>query len=239
MGRHEQLLVYSMVARGEVVLAEYSPFSTAAFSTLTSRASALISASSAAAPHTPTAAASNALLHSFSPDDVHTFHFLIQDQLLRFVVVSKHLTERKIAFTCLQRMKADFYNCYMREDSNIALLTPYALNTEFRPKLKYHMEYCLDHFQRLQKLPSVRYQIQELRENVLDNIKKVHESHDTTLDIDEWEILRAQEENFHRQGEKLRREMWIKQALIKLVSLLFCGIVAFVVWVAICKGITC
>ncbi|KAI5079669.1 hypothetical protein GOP47_0005148 [Adiantum capillus-veneris] len=229
-GQHEQLLVYSMVARGDVVLAEYSPFSTASFSTLASRASALVSASSAVRHVPPTR---NVLLLSFTTDNVHTFHFLLQDQF-RFVVVSKNLVERKIAFTCLQRMKDDFYKCYMGANNSTALLAPHALDKEFGSKLREHMEYCLDHFQRLQKLPSVRDQVQELKENVLENIKMVHESR---IEIDELEALKAQEENFHRQGKKLRNQMWMKQAITKLVAIIFCLIVAFLIWVGICKAV--
>ncbi|KAI5054995.1 hypothetical protein GOP47_0030140 [Adiantum capillus-veneris] len=51
-------------------------------------------------------------------------------------------------------------------------LTTHALQKEFRPKLKHHMEYCLDHFQKLQKLPSLREQVQEVKEGVLENINK-------------------------------------------------------------------
>ncbi|KAI5082956.1 hypothetical protein GOP47_0002699 [Adiantum capillus-veneris] len=156
-----------------------------------------------------------------------------------FVVVSQHLIERKIAFTCLQRMKSDFYKCYMGANNNTTgSLAAHALDTEFGPKLKDHMEYCLDHFQKLQKLPSVRDQVQELKESVLENIKKVHESQ-IKLEIDEMEVLQAQAENFQRQGEMLRIEMWMKQAKIKLVAILSCVLVAFIIWIGICHGIKC
>ncbi|KAI5055310.1 hypothetical protein GOP47_0030455 [Adiantum capillus-veneris] len=216
-GRHEQLLVYNMVAREKVVLAEYTPFSNmacAAFSTLATHASTLVS-SSTHTLHNP-----NGFL-SFTSDNVHTFHFLIQDEF-RFVVISDHLTERKIAFTCLERMKSDFYKCYMSPPNNdSSSLTTHALQKEFRPKLKHHMEYCLDHFQKLQKLPSLREQVQEVKEGVLENINKVHESQ-IRLQIDELEVLQAQAENFVRQGEKLHDKMWKKQARIKLVVVVWC-----------------
>ncbi|MCO5555123.1 hypothetical protein L7F22_008664 [Adiantum nelumboides] len=277
-GRHEQLLVYNMVARGEVVLAEYSPFSTAAitaFSTLATHASTLI-ASSAHTMHHP-----NALL-SFTSDNIHTYHFLVQDEfscLVRtpasqevgfvglshlmqgqgcraaerrrkgamgqslgpkgFVVVSQDLIERKIAFKCLQRMKSDFYKCYMGANSDItASLPAHALDKEFGPKLKDHMEYCLDHFRTLQKLPSVRDQVQEVKESVLENIKKVHDSQ-ITLEIDKLEVLQAQAENYVRQGKLLRDEMWIKQAKIKLVAIFSTLILVLLIWVGICHGIKC
>ncbi|MCO5571079.1 hypothetical protein L7F22_024811 [Adiantum nelumboides] len=227
-----------MVARGEMVLAEYSPFSAdvrAAFSALAIRSSVLIS-SSARTPHKP-----NAFL-SFTSDKVHTFHFLIEDEL-RFVIVSKYMIERKIAFKCLQRIKGDFYKSYMGDpnsnnNNNIALLDAHVLDQEFGPKIKDHMEYCLDHFHKLEKLPSVRDQVQELKESVLDNIKKVHESQ-IKLEIDDLEVYQAQAENFHRQGKKLRNEMFIKQAKIKLVALLSCVLVVFIIWIGICHGIKC
>ncbi|MCO5578515.1 hypothetical protein L7F22_032358 [Adiantum nelumboides] len=244
-GRPEQLLVYSMVARGEMVLAEYSPFSAdvrTAFSALAIRASVLLS-SSARTPHKP-----NAFL-SFTSDNVHTFHFLIQDEL-RFVVVSKYMIERKIAFKCLQRIKGDFYKSYMGDpnssnnnnnntnNNHIVSLDAHALDQEFGPKIKDHMEYCLDHYKKLQKLPSVRDQVQELKESVLDNIRKIHESQ-IKLEIDDLEVYQTQAENFHRQGKKLRNEMWIKQAKIKLVAIFSCVLVVFLIWIGICHGIKC
>ncbi|MCO5566428.1 hypothetical protein L7F22_020105 [Adiantum nelumboides] len=233
-GRHEQLLVYNMVARGEVVLAEYSPFSTAAitaFSTLATHASTLIASSAHNMNHP------NALL-SFTSDNIHTYHFLVQDEF-RFVIVSQDLIERKIAFKCLQRMESDFYKCYMGANSSItASLPAHALDKEFGPKLKDHMEYCLDHFRTLQKLPSVRDQVQEVKESVLENIKKVHDSQ-ITLEIDKLEVLQAQAENYVRQGKLLRDEMWIKQAKIKLVAILSTLILVLLIWVGICHGIKC
>lgn len=47
----------------------------------------------------------------------------------------------------------------------------------FRPKLKEHMQYCVDHPEEMNKLAKVQAQISEVKGVMMDNIEKVRDFH--------------------------------------------------------------
>ena len=54
---------------------------------------------------------------------------------------------------------------------------------DFRPKLKEHMQYCMNHPEEMSKLAKVKAQISEVKGIMMDNIEKVGSSHPQTVII--------------------------------------------------------
>lgn len=233
-GPHVQSLVYSMVARGEVVLAEYSAFPTASasFSALAAACLPNLRAASSSTDVTR-----NKMI-SYTCES-HIFHFVLQDHLT-YLVVSDDLEAGEIALAFLHRVTGDFYKRYGNATNNSDLFKAHSLDKDFGPRLKEHMQYCLDNYQSLIKRPSIREQVLQVKGIVAENIEKVVDSRENIeLKVDNNEILRAHVENFHRQGRQLKQKIWRRQVKLRLLVFLVSVILILSIWVIICKGFKC
>nr|CAD1817904.1 unnamed protein product [Ananas comosus var. bracteatus] len=235
----KQPLIYSFVAKGTVVLAEHTPFS-GNFSTIAIQC-----------------------LQKLPPDsskftyscDGHTFNFLV-DRGFVFLVVADEVVGRSLPFVFLERVKDDFMQRY---GSSIGSEDPhpladeeedflfedrfsiaYNLDREFGPRLKEHMQYCINHPEEMSKLSKLKAQITDIKEIMMDNIEKVLDRGEKIeLLVDKTESLQFQADSFQRQGRQLRRKMWLQNLRFKLM--VGGGVFAFVliVWLMACKGFNC
>lgn len=228
--KNMQSLVYSMVARGEVVLAEYSAFPTASASFASLAASCLPNLRRSSSSSASSSSATNTNNEVIS----YTCHFLIHDHFT-YLVVSDNSEGREIALDFLHRIKEDFYKRYGDATINNEMFKVHSLNDDFGPRLKEHMQYCIDNFQNLKKLPSIKDQILEVTEIVAENVEKEC----LELKVDNNEILQTHAENFHRQGKQLKKEMWIRQVKFRLLVFIISTILSLSIWLSICKGIRC
>ncbi|KAL9272075.1 Vesicle-associated membrane protein 721-like protein [Drosera capensis] len=112
--------------RGTVILAEYTEF-TGNFTTIASQCLNKLPAT----------------INKFTYNcDGHTFNFLVHDGFIYSVVAVKSVG-RQLPMTFLEGVKDDFTKKY----GGGKAATPLAksLNKDFGPKLKEHMQYCVDH----------------------------------------------------------------------------------------------
>lgn len=168
-------LIYSFVARGTVVLAEHTPYS-GNFSTIAVQCLQKLP--------------SNSSKYTYSCDG-HTFNFLIDSGFV-FLVVADESTGRSVPFVFLERVKDDFkkrYGSSIKNDGDPHPLADddeedddlfgdrfsiaYNLDREFGPKLKEHMDYCMNHPDEMSKLSKLKAQITEVKGIMMDNIEKV------------------------------------------------------------------
>ncbi|WMV53665.1 hypothetical protein MTR67_047050 [Solanum verrucosum] len=167
-------LIYSFVARGTVVLAEHTPYS-GNFSTIAVQCLQKLP--------------SNSSKYTYSCDG-HTFNFLLDSGFV-FLVVADEPTGRSVPFVFLERVKDDFkkrYGSSIKNDGDPHPLADdneedddlfgdrfsiaYNLDREFGPKLKEHMEYCMNHPDEMSKLSKLKAQITEVKGIMMDNIEK-------------------------------------------------------------------
>nr|GMD52795.1 Vesicle-associated membrane protein 727 [Ipomoea batatas] len=134
-------LIYSFVAKGTVVLAEYTPYS-GNFSTIAVQCLQKLPSSSSK--------------YTYSCDG-HTFNFLLDSGFV-FLVVADESTGRNVPFVFLEK-----------DRFSIA----YNLDREFGPRLKEHMQYCMNHPDEISKLSKLKAQITEVKGIMMDNIEKV------------------------------------------------------------------
>ncbi|XP_058105722.1 vesicle-associated membrane protein 727 isoform X2 [Magnolia sinica] len=168
----QKALIYSFVARGTVVLAEHTSFS-GNFSTIAIQCLQKLP--------------SNSNKFTYSCDG-HTFNYLA-DNAFVFLVVADEAIGRSVPFVFLERVRDDFKQRY---GANIGAGGPhpladeddddlfedrfsiaYNLDREFGPRLKEHMQYCINHPEEMSKLSKLKAQITEVKGIMMDNIEKV------------------------------------------------------------------
>ncbi|KAF5199732.1 Vesicle-associated membrane protein [Thalictrum thalictroides] len=232
-------LIYSFVARGNVVLAEHTSFS-GNFSTIAVQCLQKLP--------------SNSNKYTYSCDG-HTFNFLIDSGFV-FLVVADETVGRSIPYVFLDKVKEDFKQRYGasigsegphpladEEDEDLfedRFSIAYNLDREFGPRLKEHMEYCTSHPEEISKLSKLKAQITEVKGIMIDNIEKVLDRGEKIeLLVDKTENLQFQADSFQRQGRQLRRKMWLENLRMKLIVGGVVLAVIVILWLMVCKGFKC
>ncbi|KAK7373679.1 hypothetical protein VNO80_07095 [Phaseolus coccineus] len=217
----QQSLIYSFVARGTVILAEHTDFN-GNFTKVALDCLLRLPASNAKFTY-------NA--------DAHTFNYLT-DNGFTYCVVAVESVGRQLAMAFLERIKDDFSKRYGGGKATTA--TSKSLNKEFGPKLKEHMQYCVEHPEEVSKLAKVKAQVSEVQQVMRANIDQVL---DRQVKIDvlvgQTEDLRNQSEDFRRQGGQLRRKMWYQNMKIKLIVLAIIIAIILIIVLSVCGGFNC
>ncbi|KAH9607685.1 hypothetical protein KSS87_010948 [Heliosperma pusillum] len=217
----QQNLIYSFVARGTMILAEYTEFS----GNFTSIASQCLQ---------KLPATNNKFTYNC---DEHTFNFLVSDGFT-YCVVAVESVGRQIPMAYLERVKDDFNKRY--GGGKAATAVAKSLNKEFGPKLKEHMQYCVDHPDEMNKLAKVQAQISEVKGVMMENIEKVLDRGEKIeLLVDKTENLRSQAQDFRQQGTQMRRKMWLQNMKIKLIVLGIIIALVLIIVLSVCQGFNC
>ncbi|CAI8612587.1 unnamed protein product [Vicia faba] len=195
----QQSLIYSFVARDTVILADHTDF-IGNFPEIALQCLQRL-------PATNTKFTYNT--------DGHTFNYLTHDGFT-YCVVAVESFDRHIAMAFLDRIKEDFTTRYGGGKAATAIAK--SLNKEFGPKLKEHMQFCVEHPEEVSKLAKVKAQVSEVQDVMMQNIDQVL---NRQVKID---VLMGQTENLHNQAQdfrgetgQLKRKMWFQNMKIKLI----------------------
>ncbi|MBA0715354.1 hypothetical protein Golax_014257 [Gossypium laxum] len=170
----QQSLIYAFVARGTVVLADYTEFS-GNFTSIASQCLQKLPASN------------NKFTYNC---DGHTFNYLV-DNGFTYCVVAVESAGRQVPIAFLERIKEDFTKRY--GGGKAAAAPANSLSKEFGPKLKEHMQYCIDHPEEVSKIAKVKAQVSEVKGVMMENIEKVLDRGEKIeLLVDKSENLRSQ-----------------------------------------------
>ncbi|KAK2634273.1 hypothetical protein Ddye_029065 [Dipteronia dyeriana] len=233
-------LIYSFVAKGTVVLAEHTSYS-GNFSTIAVQCLQRLP--------------SNSSKYTYSCDG-HTFNFLLDSGFV-FLVVADESTGRSVPFVFLERVKDDFkqrYGASIKDEGAHPLADDdddddlfedrfsiaYNLDREFGPRLKEHMQYCMNHPEEISKLAKLKAQITEVKGVMMDNIEKVLDRGERIeLLVDKTENLQFQADSFQRQGRQLRRKMWLQSLQVKVIVGGVILALFIIAWLTVCGGFKC
>ncbi|CAK7325219.1 unnamed protein product [Dovyalis caffra] len=231
-------LIYSFVAKGNVVLAEHTSY-LGNFSTIAVQCLQKLP--------------SNSSKYTYSCDG-HTFNFFLDDGFV-FLVVADESVGRGVPFVFLERVKDDFKQRYgasikneahpLADDDDDDLFEDrfgiaYNLDREFGPRLKEHMQYCMNHPEEISKLSKLKAQITEVKGIMMDNIEKVLDRGEKIeLLVDKTENLQFQADSFQRQGRQLRRKMWFQNLQMKLIVGGTVLVLILILWMFVCGGFKC
>ncbi|KAK6254508.1 hypothetical protein SCA6_015813 [Theobroma cacao] len=239
----QEPFIYSFVARGTMILAEYTEF-TGNFPAIAAQCLQRLPSSN------------NKFTYNC---DHHTFNFLVEDGYA-YCVVAKDSVGKQISIAFLERMKADFKKRYGGGKADTAIAK--SLNKEFGPIMKEHMKYIIEHAEEIEKLLKVKAQVSEVKSIMLENIDKVSASTvvscalafltfsgslDMAIDrgenlttlADKTENLRDQAQAYRKQGAQIRRKMWYQNMKIKLVVLGILLLLVLIIWLSVCHGFDC
>ncbi|KAM6545187.1 hypothetical protein CsatB_025923 [Cannabis sativa] len=217
----QEAFIYSFVARGTMILAEYTEF-TGNFPAIAAQCLHKLPSSNNKFTYTC---------------DHHTFNFLVEDGYA-YCVVAKEAVSKHISIAFLERMKADFKTRYGGGKADTAIAK--SLNKEFGPIMKEHMKYIIDHAEEIEKLLKVKAQVSEVKSIMLENIDKtIDRGENLTILVDKTEDLRSQAQQYKSKGTQIRRKMWYQNMKIKLVVLGVLLLLVLVIWLSICHGFNC
>ncbi|XP_023540193.1 putative vesicle-associated membrane protein 726 [Cucurbita pepo subsp. pepo] len=217
----QQTLIYSFVARGTVIIAEYTGFS-GNFTSIASQCLQKLPASN------------NKFTYNC---DGHTFNYLVENGFT-YCVVAIEAAGRQIPIAFLERVKEDFNKRYGGGKASTAAAK--SLNKEFGSKLKDHMQYCVDHPEEISKLAKVKAQVSEVKGVMMENIEKVLDRGEKIeLLVDKTENLRSQAQDFRTQGTKMKRKMWYQNMKMKLIVFGIVLALILIIILSICHGFNC
>ncbi|XP_009388457.2 vesicle-associated membrane protein 721-like [Musa acuminata AAA Group] len=217
----QRSLIYSFVARGTAILAEYTEF-TGNFTTIASQCLQKLPATN------------NKFTYNC---DGHTFNYLVDDGFTYGVVAAESFG-RQVPIAFLERVKEDFSKRY--GGGKAATAAANSLTREFGSKLKEHMHYCVDHPEEISKLANVQAQVSEVKGVMMENIEKVLDRGEKIeLLVDKTENLRSQAQDFRQQGTKMRRKMWLQNMKIKLIVLGIIIALILIIILSVCHGFKC
>ncbi|KAF3792884.1 Vesicle-associated membrane protein 724 [Nymphaea thermarum] len=217
----QESFIYSFVARGTTILAEYTEF-TGNFPAIASQCLQKIPSSNSK--------------FTFNCDH-HIFNFIVEDGYA-YCVVAKESVGKQLSIAFLERIKAEFKKRYGGGKADTAVAK--SLNKEFGPIMKENMQYVIDHAEEIAKLVKVKGQVSEVKNIMMENIDKVMDRQEK-LDVlsEKTENLRSQAQRFQKQGVQVRRKMWFENMKIKLVILGILLLLVLIVWVSVCQGFKC
>ncbi|KAA3479102.1 vesicle-associated membrane protein 721-like protein [Gossypium australe] len=214
-------LIYAFVSRGGVILAEYTEYS-GNFNSIALQCLQKLPSSN------------NKFTYNC---DGHTFNYLV-DNGYTYCVVADESAGRQVPIAFLERIKDDFVLKY--DNGKAATAPANSLNKEFGPKLKEHMQYCMEHPEEISKLAKVKAQVSEVKGVMMENIEKVLDRGEKIeLLVDKTENLHNQAQDFRSTGTKIRRKMWLQNMKIKLIVLGILIALILIIVLSVCHGFNC
>lgn len=212
-------LLYGVVARGTVVLAEYSVVAGNA-STIARR---ILEKSGTSGD--------NRISYT---QDRHVFHIL-RSEGLTFLCVADAQFGRRIPFAFLDDIQMRFLKTYGRI-AQTALA--YAMNDEFSRVLAQQLEYFSNN-PNSDAINRVRGEIGEMKAVMMENIDKVLDRGDRIgLLVDKTNGLNSTAIGFKKQARALKRALWWKNAKLMVALSVIIVIVLYLIISAACGGLT-
>eukprot|EP01087_Luapelamoeba_hula_P024850 TRINITY_DN960_c0_g1_i1.p1 TRINITY_DN960_c0_g1~~TRINITY_DN960_c0_g1_i1.p1 ORF type:complete len:219 (-),score=37.03 TRINITY_DN960_c0_g1_i1:276-932(-) len=209
-------IIYSLVARGNTVLAEHAA-ATGNFITVSRLILDKIATTT-----------SGRMSYAY---DRHYFHYLASDGLL-FLCMSDEQFPRRIAFAFLDDIKTRFLAVYKSTYKNAIA---FAMNEEFSRVLKRQMEY-FSYDPSVDKISMVTKKVDETKKVMVENIERVLDRGEKIeLLVSRTEQLQDQSYKFASESKKLRFaacltnvKLWIVLiivviVLVWLISSFICG----------------
>lgn len=182
-------LLYGLVARGTVVLAEYSLVSGNANLVAVRMLEKLNPAEESR--------------HSYAQDR-HLFHIYTTGGFT-YMCMADEAVGRRVPFAFLEDVKERFISAYGHTAENAVA---YEYNTEFSRVIQQRMDF-FNNDPRADSINRVRGEIAEVKNVMIDNIEKILERGERIeLLVDKTDHLQNEAFNFRRGARQLKNKMW-------------------------------
>lgn len=214
-------IIYSLVSRGAIVLAEHAS-SKGNFTTVARRILEKLPA---------TAGQNQKMSYVY---DKHLFHYVIDGDLV-FLCMAEEDFGRSIPFAFLEDIKNRFRATYGNRGSTAP---PLGMNADFARVLQNQMDYY-SQSKNVDKIANVKGKIEEVKTVMVENIENVLKRGERIeLLVDRTEHLESSAIHFRQSATTLKRAMWWKN--VKLMAILGCVVIFaiyFIVAIA-CGGLS-
>ena len=210
-------MVYALVARRKVVLAEYTATS-GNFPTVT-----------------------RVLLDKIAPQDCkmswqyddHVFHYVVESGLTYLCMADESL-KRRIPFAYLADVKERFKSTFGLEQAHNAIA--FAMNDSFsrvlQARLEHHNNPDADNINRM------KGQIEDVKGMMVENIDKVLERGEKIeLLVDKTDQMQQAAFKFEKSAGRLKKAMWWKNMKMTLIMGSIVGVVIFFIAAMACGGL--
>ncbi|CAO2825833.1 unnamed protein product [Amaranthus hypochondriacus] len=210
-------ILYSMVARGTVVLAEYSATTTNA-GTIAKQI----------LEKTP----GNNDTHVSYSQDRYIFHLKRTDGLSVLCMADESLG-RRIPFAFLEDIHQRFVRTYGR---SVLTAQAYAMNDEFSRVLNQQMEYYSND-PNADRINRLKGEMNQVKTVMIENIDKVLDRGDRLeLLVDKTANLQGNTIRFRKHARRFRSNVWWKNVKIMVLLIFILLIIIYVVLAFICHG---
>ncbi|GAB2300294.1 hypothetical protein Dimus_034330 [Dionaea muscipula] len=210
-------ILYALVARGSVVLAEFSATST--------------NASTIARQILEKIPGTNDTHVSYSQDR-YIFHVKRTDGLTVLCVAEDNV-ERRIPFVFLEEIHQRFVKTYGR---GIHTASPYAMNDEFSRVLSQQMEYYSND-PNADRINRLRGEMTQVRTVMIENIDKVLDRGERLeLLVDKTATLQGNTLRFRRQARRFRSTVWWRNCRLIVALIVVLLIIIYIVLAFVCHG---
>jgi vesicle-associated membrane protein 7 len=206
-------LIYSLVARGDAVLAEH-----------TTANGNFIMVSRIILQKIPADHEGKKMSFAY---DTHVFHYMVEDGVT-YLCMTTDQFPRRIAFTFLNDVQSQFTGTYPPEAVETALA--FAFNEGFSRTLADRMDYY-SHDPNADKLQAARAQVESTKHAMIENIDKIlGRGERIDLLVARTETLNEHSFKFKEQSKKLKCAILVKSIRFWIII----GIIAiFLLWLAL------
>ncbi|GFP83320.1 vesicle-associated membrane protein 713 [Phtheirospermum japonicum] len=212
-------ILYALVARGSVVLAEFSATSTTANSIARQILEKL-------------SAANNDTNVSYSQDR-YIFHVKRTDGLT-ILCMAEDTAQRRIPFAFLEDIHQRFVRSYGRA---VLSAQAYAMNDEFSRVLSQQMDYYSKD-PNADRMNRIKGEMSQVRTVMIENIDKVLERGDRLdLLVGKTSYMQANSFRFRKQSRRLRSTMWWSNAKLTVALIFLLLVTVYVILAFVCHGL--
>jgi vesicle-associated membrane protein 7 len=209
-------ILYALVSRGEIVLAEYTSKS-GNFPTITRVLLGKIKSS-----------ANGKMSYIY---DQYAFHYIVENSLI-YLCLCDDLTQRRVPFAFLEDLKDRFQSKY--GDKALTVIA-YAFSNEFSPVIQKQMDY-FNSSDPVDTISSLHAKIEDVKSVMVKNIELVMERGEKLeLLVEKSDLLQSEAFKFERQSMSLRNVMWWRRARLVMIIVTVIFIVVFIFAAVICN----
>ncbi|KAK9079981.1 hypothetical protein SSX86_001656 [Deinandra increscens subsp. villosa] len=212
-------ILYTLVARGSVVLAEFSGTPT--------------NASTVARQILEKTPGNNDMNVSYSQDR-YIFHVKRTDGLT-VLCMADDVAGRRIPFAFLEDIHQRFVRTYGRA---VLSAQAYGMNDEFSRVLSQQMEYYSND-PNADRINRLKGEMGQVRTVMIENIDKVLDRGDRLeLLVDKTATMQTNTLRFRKQTRRFRSTVWWRNVKLTIVLILLILVIAYVVSAFVCHGLT-
>jgi len=203
-------IIYSLVARGTTILAEYST-AKGNFDEVARRILEKVPSQT-----------NSKMSYVY---ERHIFHYLVDDQITYLCMADEEFG-RRVPFTFLEDLKNRFKSTYGQRGKNALA---FAMNEDFSRVMRNLMDYY-SHNPNADRINKLKGEVDEVKNVMVHNIEKVLERGERIeLLVDKTESMSQNAFHFKKSSTQLKRAMWFKN--VKLIAVIVCIILVVIYFI--------